>query len=387
MKQNKIVNVYLSILLFLLVCYRALYQYIHIDGDGRIITSVSVLSVIYLGVIKNTLKREVLSFPVVIWGVLMLYQIVNAFVRGTYEPRYNQIIVSLQELCIMTIVAFLFGKNKRVLFVSLILSLFFYLYVAKVFCSTDDEATGGRLSGFIYTTQLGQLSGFTCIVISLFVFYLKKPPIYLLLYIFPFVILLLTQSRNGLWPVVFSILILLYSQLVKFKLKNLIFYGILIYVAVEYFQSTTFFERIMGANDSYASSGLFYTGTILDDIFADRAIYYFLGYFNFMDHPLFGIGLFNFANYNHFEYMLHSEVLVHVVEGGVIGTILYFSFIGYYFKNLFKHYLMRDIERNCLLLSFLPLFIISFTARIYQYPFFFIIYGLLTGYILQTKKK
>ena len=128
MKQNKIVNVYLSILLFLLVCYRALYQYIHIDGDGRIITSVSVLSVIYLGVIKNTLKREVLSFPVVIWGVLMLYQIVNAFVRGTYEPRYNQIIVSLQELCIMTIVAFLFGKNKRVLFVSLILSLFFYLF-------------------------------------------------------------------------------------------------------------------------------------------------------------------------------------------------------------------------------------------------------------------
>lgn len=387
MKQNKVLNVYLSILLFFLVCYRALYQYIHIDGDGRFVTSISVLSVIYLGVFKNTLKREVLSFPVVIWGVLMLYHIVNAFANGTYEPRYNQIIVSLQELCVMAIIAFLFAKNKKMMFVSLILSLFFYLYVAKVFCSTDDEATGGRLSGFIYTTQLGQLSGFTCIVISLFMFYLKKPPIYLLLYIFPCVILLLTQSRNGLWPVAFSVLILLYPQLVKIKLKNLIFYGVVIYVVISYFQTTTFFERIMGSKDAYAASGLFYTGTILDDIFADRAIYYFLGYFNFMDHPLFGIGLFNFANYNHFEYMLHSEVLVHVVEGGIVGLFLYLCFIGYYFKNLLKRYLIRDIERNCLLLSFLPLFIISFTARIYQYPFFFIIYGLLTGYILQTKKE
>lgn len=386
MAQNRYLNIYLAVLLFFLVCYRALYQYIHIDGDGRIVTSTAVLSLVYLGLYKKYIKESLLSFPVLIWAFLMTYQIVHAIIANTYDPRYNQIIVTLQELGIMVITAHLFCSNKKMTFWTLLTALLVYLYVAYLFCSTEEESSGGRLTGFIYTTQLGQLSGFTCIVISLFIYYRKKPLIYIVLYLLPCIILLLTQSRNGLWPVLFSFLILLYPQLIKIKWTNLLVYGLGIYVGLMYFLSTSFFERLTTSKDSYAATGIFYTGTVLDDIFADRAIYYFLGYFDFLENPIFGIGLFNFADYNHFEYMLHSEILVHVVEGGLVGAILYILFIGYFFKNLLAHYTFKDISRNCMIFAFLPLFIISFTARIYQYPFFFVVYGLLLGYILQNKK-
>ena len=384
MKENKNINSYLTVLLFFLICYRALYQYIQIDGDGRIVTAFGFLTIVYLGVFNNVLRKELQSFPIKCWTVLMTYQIGNAIIQGTYDSNYNQVFITIQEICILVIVAYMFNANKQRLFLTLIISLFVYLYIANVFCTTDDE-TGGRLSGFIYTTQLGQLSGLTCVIIALYIYYQRKPPIYITLFLFPCSILLLTQSRNGLLPLLFSLLILMYPQIIKVKVQNLFLYVLLTIAAIYYFQTTDFFERILGAKDSYESSGLFYTGTILDDIFEDRAIYYFLGYFNFLDNPIFGIGLMNFADYNNFEYGLHSEFLVHSVEGGLIGLILYISFIGYLLKYLFAHYSKSDIEQNCMILSLLPILMISFTARIYQYSFFFIIYGIIIGYIIKRK--
>ena len=56
MAQNRYLNIYLAVLLFFLVCYRALNQYTHIDGDGRIVTSTAVLSLVYLGLYKKYIK-------------------------------------------------------------------------------------------------------------------------------------------------------------------------------------------------------------------------------------------------------------------------------------------------------------------------------------------
>lgn len=108
MAQNRYLNIYLAVLLFFLVCYRALNQYTHIDGDGRIVTSTAVLSLVYLGLYKKYIKETLLSFPVLIWAFLMTYQIVHAIIVNTYDPKYNQIIVTLQELGIMVITAHLF---------------------------------------------------------------------------------------------------------------------------------------------------------------------------------------------------------------------------------------------------------------------------------------
>ena len=134
-------------------------------------------------------------------------------------------------------------------------------------------------------------------------------------------------------------------------------------------------ERIMQSKD-YDDEFYAETGTILDYL-GDRSIYYIVGWSNFLENPITGIGLFNYINYNKSEFPLHSEYLTHLTEGGIVGAFIYLLFIGGLLKYIFKMFIAKRNSDNVLILIlFLSYLFIGITAREFYYIQFYPILGL-----------
>lgn len=119
------------------------------------------------------------------------------------------------------------------------------------------------------------------------------------------------------------------------------------------------------------------TGTMLD-LLGERAWYYFLGWQNFLSNPWFGIGLWHFETYNQYGLPLHTEYMIHIAEGGIIGATIYFSFIAFILIKLIKRFILTKTSVSFILLMvFISYLFIGITAREFYYTFFFPILGVI----------
>ena len=375
-KLNKRIYIY-CISIFLLVCSYANYQITGFDGRGNVMLILSWLIILP----DKSIKRNFWITPITIWLILMAYHVINAYIKGSTTQLAEQSIISqvLISITLMLLVSKLYIYAKDLLFKTLILSTFYYLLIAYIY--GDTETFDGRLSGFIYTTQLGQLAGVSCMIISMYIFF-KKKLVLSVLYIFPIFIMLLAGARNGFLMVAFAFICLITPYI--FKQKKTIFLIILIVaILLNNFIDSLLYERLTtGAQESTLT-----TGTIWDKILGDRIYYYIVGYWNFLDHPITGIGLLNFSTYNNYKYPIHSEIMTHLAEGGIIALLLYLYFKIYYIKFFIKHCSKNTSELNQCFILFIALIALGLTARIYQYQFFFIIYGIINGEIISLKNK
>ena len=369
--KDKRIYVY-CVLIFLLICSYANYQIIHFDGRGYLILSFAWLFILTGRNIQYYIKQP----PVIIWSILMAYHIINAIIKKS-DNLTEQSIVSqtLISITLMILVSKVYVNNKELLYKFLIISTYYYLLIAYLY--GDTETYGGRLSGFIYTTQLGQLAGVSCMIISMYIIYKKKWTLFYL-YIYPIFIMLLAGARNGFLMVAFAFVCLAVPFLFKRK-RVLILLVFIVLILINSFINTQLYERLItGAQESPLT-----TGTIWDDILGDRIFYYIVGYQNFIDNPITGIGLLNFSRFNFYNYPIHSEIMTHLAEGGLIALILYLSFKFYYIKFFIRNCSKNTIVLNQCLILFVSLAVLGLTARIYQYSFFFIIYGIINGEIIR----
>ncbi len=113
----------------------------------------------------------------------------------------------------------------------------------------------------------------------------------------------------------------------------------------------------------------------------DRSYHYMLGWKAFQKHPITGVGLTNVPRIYHFKYPLHTEYMVQLAEGGIVGTSIWLLFIGGMFWNIIKarKYKPRSAILVCLSGMFAIMFI-NITAWTYDSVRFFIIYGLILAY-------
>lgn len=365
-------------LIFLLLCSYANYQITKFDGHGYAMLMVTILFIVKYYQ-KANLKLYIFNPSVIFWGILMGYQYINAVVKDSpYLQEQSIASASLISLTLMILVSYLYNADRNALYKCLIISTIYYLLIAYIF--GDTEKYDGRLSGFIYTTQLGQLSGVTCIIISMYIFYKQKINLFFL-YLFPIFIMLLAGARNGFMMVVFAMICLAVPYIHKNR-KTLFTILILIVVLFYIIQESNVLERLWTVNEDVE----FTTGTIWDSILGDRILYYVMGYQNFVDNPFTGIGLLNFMDYNYYKYPIHSEIMTHIAEGGTIGLILYLCFKFWYIKK-FKHLLTKETSvLNQCFIAFISLAVLGLTARIYHYSFFFILYGIINGEIIRLTK-
>lgn len=369
----------ICVLIFCLINHYATYQITSFDGRGYFIILISIV-LLYIRRKSFPIKPFYTNTAVIVWGVLMTYHIINTYIfYGITEELLSQNIISctIESILLMTLCAYLYCEDKVKLYWTLITAFFYYLLIAYNF---NEMHESGRLSGFLYTTQLGQLSGITCLVISMLIYSTKKYT-YSVLYIFPVFMMFLAGSRNGLAVVFLALVALAIPFLVKDRrvLILVLFLGVIL---VNYLQDSLVWERRDDQNLM-----LIETGTIFDTLLGDRIFYYVVGWQNFLDNPINGIGLLNFMNYNQYDYPLHTEPMTHLVEGGLIGASLYVYFYWYFIKNLIRQFNLKNGYMLQCMIAFCAISIVGVTARIFHYSFFFTIYGIIIGEFYSNNRK
>lgn len=368
--MSKFKETYLYTLLFFLINSTLLTKYDESNIALSAITLISIFQFLNYPEFKNCIK----SRPVILWLCLMLYYYISAIIRGNPITEYNIISVSIIEVGLMTIIPFLYKINSNQTLLTICLSLVFFSLFGYAFSSMGDD---GRLRSFIHVNQMAQICGVACICISLLISLRGVKWSYYILYIMPIVVLILCGSRNGLLLLATSLLILVVPYMRRLKIFQLLFLIIGIAYAYSLTSDLLIIQRLT-EEEVYSE---FITGTFLDSIFGDRAIYYLMGFSNFLENPLFGIGLLNFMDYNRFGWWLHSEPMTHLAEGGLIGASIYLLFIIYFIKHLWRKYQYERYKTILFSIAFIAVIVVGLTARIYMYHFFFIIYALLIAFL------
>lgn len=367
------------LLVFLILTHESnVYLITHTDGTGYGLTILSALA-IFLFVRNRKIKTFVQ--PIIFWALLMSYHLLNCYFRDILNPEYSIFTITVRNLALLTCVPFLYNQNRTKI-IYIIFFAFLYNLIATYLTGTTDESEE-RLTGIYYTTQLGQMAGLACCLISLLIFLLKKIWLYSL-YIIPIGIMLLSGSRNGLLVVCFALVMLLVAYISKGNVLKMLFFIVLAFVGYNYLQTTEIYDRLMNVSSEYS---LIQTGTVWDKILGDRIYYYVIGFQNFLDNPIYGIGLLNFQEYNNYKYPLHTESMTHLAEGGLIGITLYILFLRSYIRQFVRFCSFRNILFNQMLVLFICIFVVGITARIYHYEFFFAMYGLIGGEILLLKNQ
>ena len=369
----------LCFFIFLLICSPANYQITGFDGRGVVVIICTWIFLLLTKQLKR-IKKHILNPPVISWAVLMSYHLINAVGKTKTDIWHGGIPTTVVSVTLMILISYIYCRNKLLLFKTLLVSTFYYLLIAYLYCNTTEA--DGRLSGFIYTTQLGQLAGVTCIIISMYLGVTQKMKLSFL-YLYPLFIIVLAGARNGLLVAGFGFLCLFI--LYVFRNKKIIFAGCILLIVVSTFlEDTHLFERLTDTNHGEI---LLASNTFLDNILGERIFYYTMGIKNFMDCPITGIGLLNFMDYNNYTYILHSEIMTHLAEGGLIAFFIYLYFKFWFIKNFLKYASRNTPYLNQCIVAFLALVVLGITARIFQYNFFFILYGIIIGEILTNINK
>ena len=107
-----------------------------------------------------------------------------------------------------------------------------------------------------------------------------------------------------------------------------------------------------------------------------------MGWKIFIEHPWFGVGLSNFQIETGYPLPIHSEYIVQLCEGGIVGSILFIMF----YLNILKCIISvktSNKDNLGIYLLFLSLFLtvcfINLTAWTYQFSHYFICFGLIIG--------
>lgn len=377
-----------------LIASQPICIFTNISPSGQLVCILSIISIIYLSKKDNLMIATIKNKYCKIWIALIVYHLFNAIFKGIVYDRsvslvsnYSLFFASIFN-CYFTMIYTIYCLKKnsqKALYYGLWGYLLFLLFAFSL-AEFDDTSQGERLSGAIYSTQFAQAAGMALLFL-VFYHYNQRLRISTTLYysILPILAIILCGSRNGfglLLLAVFAFFMgkLFLNKLSSSKIISLILFSVLIYYGInQILENTVLGERILQSKD-YNDELNAETGTILDYL-GDRSIYYLVGWSNLLENPISGIGLFNYVNYNHSEFPLHSEYLTHLTEGGIVGAFIYLLFIGGLFKRIIKMFLANKNSDNILILIlFMSYLSLGVTAREFYYIQFYPILGLCIYY-------
>lgn len=353
-------------MLILAIAYQPLSIMLNISPSGQLLSILSMLFIVFFILSGDKiLKRVVCNKLCLLWLTLIIYHMLNAYFQGVvYNSRisrfsdYSLFYASVFN-CYFTMIFMInaYKRDTKKAIVSAIIGYFIFILFAFQLSAIDDTTEGVRLSGAIYSTQFAQAAGMGLLII-VFSHYLNKSNIVntMLLSGIPILAIILCGSRNGFGIVLFALLSFILGFLFKKKLsiKNciiLLVVFVFVYYSVDYILNNTILgERVLMSQDKSEDFNL-NTGTVLDYL-GERGVYYLLGWNNFLEHPWFGIGMYNFLNYNKYDFPLHTEYMTHIAEGGIIGAALYFTFIYKIGKGLLLNFKDNMNSENAIIIVF-----------------------------------
>lgn len=385
-------------LIVILLIVQPVYANIQIHGMGSLVFGLNILLGLLL-LFNNKDYRKIFSYKLLIlYGLLVSYHLINCYFQGVQLDFLNNSILkeSLQDeshFFMMVLVCFLLHKNQEKTLKFLIIGYLLYIILALNVVQIGDK--DGRLRAeFIHPNQFAQAAGMAILIIVYAYYHLKLSfSKFIALSVLPVIAIIGCGSRNGFALLLIGIFAFVIGRTFVHgfsskKIFYIIFSFIVIFLLGQYIiNNTNMGERMVALSSGEETGQYIKTGTILD-LLGERAIYYIVGWSNFLENPLFGIGLWNYQMYNFSFYPLHTEYMIHICEGGIFASSLYFPFIFIIFKNLIHIFrIEQNAENVIVLISFCTYLFIGITARELYYNQFYPILSLSIYHILSNKQK
>lgn len=339
-------------------------------------------------------RRIALGRLVFIWPCLMFYHFFNALYLGVPETNSTVFLNCIQTSVLLSFTVYAYVKNPGKCLQTLIYGFitFLLLCLSMGFLKADFD---NRLStNGIHTNQIGQCAGMLSLVAALIYSKGRKRIRLYLIYAFVVAICLLTQSRNSIAIVAFSVLAFLFSVIRKIKWQYTVMIIIALFALSSYLSSYVadlpIFQRFVENSGEEQVEAYFErhqevsaTNTIIDNFLGERILYYIFGWQDFIENPVHGIGLWQFKNI-HWGFPIHSEYIVHLAEGGIIGFAMYLMFLWGMLRGLWTAKDSSEIKGQLAIILGAILFV-SITARLFMCEFVFPVYGCIMGHILWCK--
>lgn len=342
-----------------------------------------IISLIFIAVyihyfLRYSLFRGIaFSKPLFVWFVLTLYHWFNAMYNKVPEVDAYDLLHGLKiYVCIVFFVYIVSKDFDKSIFTLIVVFLSLLLMSFVLNTKTPDN----RLSGVLYSTGLGQRAALTGVYIAYYCVTNKisviKSSVF---YIVPLIVILSTQSRNALAMIFIIIIGHLLANNLKKGLKIGRLFIVLLILGLISFQIVTFImehtdigQRFAALNtlDQSQKVNNIATGTFFDTLVGDRLRYYVVGFQLFIESPFTGIGMWNFKYEAGGIYPLHSEYMVHLCEGGLIGFLIWFYFIYLVIKGVLKSNKPIFIKLIALFSMFSILFC-GIYGRLFYYEYFY----------------
>lgn len=388
MKKQTLIN---FVYLFFATLWVPLREfYIKIDGANRIVFHVIIL-VFFTNLQKKTFQKAVFKNSIVrIWSIWVLYAIVNTSLQDGFGEQgvlFGSVLMIIQPWVTLQVVIYEYLKNERKLVTYLVPLIFLTgivyllnlnsLEISSTIRNRDVAFGNGEailMTILVAVTSLAWLKGY---VSSRKVIVVVLLSLFMIIYI---------STRKAF---VASLFILVVTAIIKFEmnLKNVvifIFFSLGVIIGATYtLQNTALGERFRNIE----VEGEQFNKSEIDALkyLGDRAVQYSVAPKYFVEKPFFGIGLSNYVTKTPSAYKLHSELLVQIVELGVLGFILYLIFQYNIASKLIRLKRKTGAKKRLqfLLSAWLVIMFFSVTTWTYQFNKYFILYAIIIAEIIK----
>ena len=307
-----------------------------VDGAGRIPAMFCFFSL----AIVCLSKRRIWNGPAYIYGLLLIYILVNGYYKGGHILHYNnlpnwQMFWGLFKtfgyfLIVRYALIINYKYSIQVVTYSLLLYCIICLMCSGLSTNRNDLAINANEIAINASLTYGLV-----LLNSIYNHQAKFTTIFLLL--IPFLTVLMTASRMGFAIVVLiTILAIIHRNKEKssrVKLLNIVachLVCVIFSLILENSEVGARYESTLSTTEEHED---LQTGTVLDYL-GDRGFQYYISWDLFRDNIVTGIGFMSWAQYNPTGHVCHSEYLFQYLENGLVGIILYVTFLILIYRRL-----------------------------------------------------
>lgn len=385
--KSNISNYNLFFLFFGIIWDPLQYYYLHVDGAGRIMMTLSMVAVI-LNIGKQKNNSSVFVSPAFIcWSVLMVYSIINSWFKGFVGDYGFFIFIRgyfLEPYVFLWIIIIELMRNEERCFHVLLMAMLLYMLIgaSHLEISENDtsrmEAVGlGNALPLMAVTSVfvasilfvdGRLKG-TWKTLGVIVF-------------FSFFISMIVATRKAFGAIVIILIGMLLGRLQKINVKStltIVVVAIVIIVGFNYvLDHTTIGQRMIEGSGKYdlPISSNPKINNVLMKVLGDRAMQYYEGILIHKSYPITGIGIGNYQRVSGAGYRFHTEYMVQYCENGLVGFFLLLAYYVFILIGLFKAGKKGQNLRLCFF-GLLTVLFLNLTAWTFDLKCVMIIYAIL----------
>ena len=313
----------------------------HFDSSQRLSICFALLSlVVFFNELKNIACRKhiwLICF-VLLWGFL------NALIKQSIQIEKTGFL-SLVYVSIMTLIVFLVAimmleRHFKTTLKLIGISMLIYCLIA-MFSFSDISVTNERFETEHINSN--EMAFYTAIGYGIILFRYSLKHIGLIgLFLLPIPAYITLASGSRMWLGIIFIISLgfVFSRINIKKPSSILLFvigvTIVCYAGNYMLYNTIGGQRLMNTQDDINRTKQLATGTFWD-LLGDRGLMYYYSWPLFVEHPITGIGLYNYKNYGWGSgERLHTEYAVQYVENGLVGFIPFSLFIILLVTNLIK---------------------------------------------------